>query len=31
MLSVSSLGLIALVPWVGALIELCQDAIARLG
>jgi NADH-quinone oxidoreductase subunit N len=31
MLSVSSLGLIALVPWVDALIELCRDAIARLG
>ncbi len=31
MLSVSSLGLIALVPWVGALIELCRNAITRLG
>jgi hypothetical protein len=31
MLSVSALGLIALVPWVGVLIELCRSAVARLG
>jgi NADH-quinone oxidoreductase subunit N len=31
MLSINGLALIAFVPWAGALIELCRNAIARLG
>jgi NADH-quinone oxidoreductase subunit N len=30
-LSLNGLALIAFVPWVGVLIELCRDAVARLG